>query len=95
MMLAVDVGERTVTTIEGLARGDDAASRAGGLHRARRDAMRLLHAGHGDELRRASRAQSHTVADDVKAAISGHLCRCGTYPHVVDAMLDARQGGKG
>jgi aerobic-type carbon monoxide dehydrogenase small subunit (CoxS/CutS family) len=27
--------------------------------------------------------------DDIKAATSGHLCRCGTHPHVHDAMLDA------
>jgi aerobic-type carbon monoxide dehydrogenase small subunit (CoxS/CutS family) len=26
--------------------------------------------------------------DDIKAATSGHLCRCGTHPHVHDAMLD-------
>jgi len=35
-------------------------------------------------------------ADEVKAAISGHFCRCGTYPHVIDAVLDvARSRGKG
>ncbi|MDE2465474.1 MAG: hypothetical protein KGO02_17440, partial [Alphaproteobacteria bacterium] len=28
-------------------------------------------------------------AEDVRAAISGHICRCGTYPHVVAATLDA------
>ena len=40
------------------ARADgDAASGAAGLHRARRDAVRLLHAGHGHELRGAGRAQ--------------------------------------
>jgi carbon-monoxide dehydrogenase small subunit/xanthine dehydrogenase YagT iron-sulfur-binding subunit len=27
--------------------------------------------------------------DDVKAAISGHLCRCGTYPNVFRATLEA------
>ena len=25
--------------------------------------------------------------DDVKGAISGHLCRCGTYPNIFKAML--------
>jgi aerobic-type carbon monoxide dehydrogenase small subunit (CoxS/CutS family) len=25
--------------------------------------------------------------DDVKSAISGHLCRCGTYPNIFKAML--------
>ena len=27
--------------------------------------------------------------DDVKAAISGHLCRCGTYPNIFKATLAA------
>jgi len=27
--------------------------------------------------------------DDVKAAVSGHLCRCGTYPNVFKATLAA------
>ncbi|TIM14431.1 MAG: (2Fe-2S)-binding protein, partial [Mesorhizobium sp.] len=25
--------------------------------------------------------------DEVKAAISGHLCRCGTYPNIFAAVL--------
>jgi aerobic-type carbon monoxide dehydrogenase small subunit (CoxS/CutS family) len=31
----------------------------------------------------------------VKAAISGHLCRCGAYQHVVDAVLAAAQARRG
>jgi carbon-monoxide dehydrogenase small subunit/xanthine dehydrogenase YagT iron-sulfur-binding subunit len=27
--------------------------------------------------------------DDVKSAVSGHLCRCGTYPNIFKATLDA------
>jgi carbon-monoxide dehydrogenase small subunit/xanthine dehydrogenase YagT iron-sulfur-binding subunit len=34
------------------------------------------------------RNPSCTLAD-VKAAISGHLCRCGTYPNVFRATLEA------
>jgi aerobic-type carbon monoxide dehydrogenase small subunit (CoxS/CutS family) len=34
-------------------------------------------------------------ADDVKDATSGHLCRCGTYPHVLAATLAAVKDGKG
>ena len=29
--------------------------------------------------------------EDVKAAVSGHLCRCGTYPNVFAATLAAAQ----
>lgn len=31
--------------------------------------------------------------DDIKTAVSGHLCRCGTYPNIFKAML-AMSGGK-
>ncbi len=35
------------------------------------------------------------TTDDVQAAISGHYCRCGTYPHVVAATLAAAKAPKG
>ena len=31
--------------------------------------------------------------DDVKAAISGHLCRCGAYPNIFKATLAAAARG--
>ena len=34
------------------------------------------------------------TAEDVEAAISGHICRCGTYPHVVAATLAAAKARK-
>jgi aerobic-type carbon monoxide dehydrogenase small subunit (CoxS/CutS family) len=34
-----------------------------------------------------------TISDgDVRAAIAGNLCRCGAYPHIVDATLSAAKG---
>jgi carbon-monoxide dehydrogenase small subunit/xanthine dehydrogenase YagT iron-sulfur-binding subunit len=39
------------------------------------------------------RVSDPTVAD-VQEAISGHLCRCGTYPHVVAATLAAAKARK-
>jgi carbon-monoxide dehydrogenase small subunit/xanthine dehydrogenase YagT iron-sulfur-binding subunit len=31
----------------------------------------------------------HCTLEDVKAAVSGHLCRCGTYPNIFKATLAA------
>ena len=62
MMLAVDVGDRKVTTMEGLARNGDLHPVQSAFHRPRRCAMRILHARDGDELRRADRIQSSAVA---------------------------------
>jgi carbon-monoxide dehydrogenase small subunit/xanthine dehydrogenase YagT iron-sulfur-binding subunit len=34
------------------------------------------------------------TAEDVERAISGHICRCGSYPHVVAATLAAAKARK-
>lgn len=31
----------------------------------------------------------HCTLEDVKTAVSGHLCRCGTYPNIFRATLAA------
>lgn len=94
MLLAVDVGSRAVTTIEGLARGD-------GLHPVQEafiehDAMQCGYCTPGMVLSSAallSRIPQPTE-DQVRAAICGHVCRCGSYPHVVEAVLAASTARK-
>ncbi len=51
-ILAVQASGSTITTIEGLASQRRTASGSGRLQGASRPAMRLLHAGHGDDGRR-------------------------------------------
>jgi aerobic-type carbon monoxide dehydrogenase small subunit (CoxS/CutS family) len=89
MTLAVDVGNRKVTTIEGLAEGDH-------LHPVqaafvKHDAMQCGFCTPGMVMSCAAlleRNPNPTLAD-VKHATSGNLCRCGTYPKVFAATLDA------
>lgn len=88
MVLAIDVGSRAVTTIEGLAQG-------GTLHPVQEafiahDAMQCGYCTPGMVLSCAAllRDTPHPTAEQVTAAISGHVCRCGSYPHVIDAVLD-------
>jgi aerobic-type carbon monoxide dehydrogenase small subunit (CoxS/CutS family) len=90
-LLAFDVGERAVTTIEGLAERD-------ALHPVQaafieHDALQCGFCTPGLVLSAAALLARNPAptAGDVKAAISGHVCRCGTYPHVVDATLAAAQ----
>ena len=94
MLLAVDVGERKVTTIEGLAPDGD-------LHPVQsafiaRDAIQCGFCTPGLVMSCAALIESNPrpSLDDVKAAIAGHLCRCGTYPHVFAAMQDVAKAGK-
>src|SRR5450759_4518824 len=89
MMLAIEVGARKVTTIEGLAHGDT-------LHPVQaafieHDAMQCGFCTPGMAMSCAALLEHtpHPSADEVMTAISGHFCRCGTYPPVVAATLSA------
>jgi xanthine dehydrogenase YagT iron-sulfur-binding subunit len=98
MTLVLDARGRKITTIEGLADGDT-------LHPVQQafvehDALQcgfctpgmvmscaaLLNRKPDDNWQRTVRL------DDVKSAISGHLCRCGTYPNIFKAMLAVANG---
>lgn len=94
MLLAVDVGERKVTTVEGLAQN-------GELHPVQsafiaHDAMQCGFCTSGMVMSCAAliEANPHPSLQEVKAAVSGNLCRCGTYPHVFAAMQDAGKSTK-
>ena len=86
MLLAVNVGCRSVTTIEGLAQ-------AGALHPVQQafidqDAVQCGFCTPGMIMTCAALLRDRPAcnAHDVREAISGNLCRCGTYPHVLAAM---------
>ena len=95
MVLAIEVGARAVTTIEGLARGDE-------LHPVQaafieHDALQCGFCTPGMVMSCAElleRTPNPTV-EQVRGAISGHLCRCGVYPHAVAATLAAAEVRKG
>lgn len=94
MILAVDVGARPVTTIEGLAKGDT-------LHPVQEafiahDAMQCGYCTPGMVMSCAALLERipRPAPQDVRAAIAGHLCRCGAYPHILDAVLSLGQIGK-
>jgi len=95
MILAIDVGERSVTTIEGLAEGDE-------LHPVQaafieHDAMQCGFCTPGLVMSCAALLgqNPHPSLEDVKTATSGHLCRCGAYPKVFAATLAAAKANKG
>ncbi len=94
-ILAIDVGDRAITTIEGLARD-------GALHPVQEafiahDALQCGYCTPGLALSCAALLERvpHPSEAEVKAAISGHLCRCGAYQHVVEAVLAAAAAGRG
>jgi aerobic-type carbon monoxide dehydrogenase small subunit (CoxS/CutS family) len=89
MTLAVDVGSRKVTTIEGLSTGDQ-------LHPVQEafiehDAMQCGFCTPGMVMSCAAllHRNPNPTETDVRTATSGNLCRCGTYPKVFAATLEA------
>jgi carbon-monoxide dehydrogenase small subunit/xanthine dehydrogenase YagT iron-sulfur-binding subunit len=89
MTLALDVRGREITTIEGLARD-------GRLHPVQQafvehDALQCGFCTPGMVMSctRLVERNPDCTLDDVRAAISGHLCRCGTYPNIFKATLAA------
>jgi xanthine dehydrogenase YagT iron-sulfur-binding subunit len=91
MTLAFDARGRNITTIEGLADGDT-------LHPVQQafiahDAMQCGFCTPGMVMSCAAlvNRNPHCTLNDVKAAVSGHLCRCGTYPNIFNATLAAAE----
>jgi aerobic-type carbon monoxide dehydrogenase small subunit (CoxS/CutS family) len=96
LMLAHDVAGAEVTTVAGLQEGDELSA----LQQAfvRHDALQCGFCTSGmlvscaGLLRGRAGDLARLAAADVNDAISGNLCRCGTYPHVVAAVLDVAHG---
>jgi xanthine dehydrogenase YagT iron-sulfur-binding subunit len=89
MTLALDVRGRQITTIEGLARGEQ-------LHPIQQafvdyDALQCGFCTPGMVMSCAALIERNAGVgiEEVKTAVSGHLCRCGAYPNVFKATLAA------
>jgi len=89
MTFAMDVGAREITTIEGLAQGDQ-------LHPVQAafvefDALQCGYCTPGMVMSCAAllHRNPNPTLEAVRHATSGNLCRCGTYPKVFEATLAA------
>ena len=89
MILAIDARGHQITTIEGLAGGT-------GMHSVQRafveyDALQCGFCTPGMIMSVAAALALNPKADleQIKRAVSGNICRCGTYPHVFKAALAA------
>lgn len=89
MTLAVEVGNREVTTIEGLAKN-------GSLHPLQQafiefDATQCGFCTPGMIMSTASLLENNPTPtpEEIKSATRGNFCRCGTHPHVIEATLEA------
>jgi aerobic-type carbon monoxide dehydrogenase small subunit (CoxS/CutS family) len=90
MVLAVEAEGRRVTTVEGL--GDPKQPHPVQASFVAKDALQCGFCTPGFVMSCAHAVRVHgrdLTADQVREATAGNLCRCGTYPHVVEAALAA------
>jgi len=89
LSLAALVEEREITTIEGLAQGDQLHSLQAAF--IERDAFQCGYCTSGQIMAGvACIAEGHAgSAQEIRDWMSGNLCRCGAYDHIVAAIQDA------
>jgi xanthine dehydrogenase YagT iron-sulfur-binding subunit len=95
MMLAVDVSGREVTTVEGIAQGDT-------LHPVqeafiKHDALMcgFCTPGFVTSVKALLDRNPNPTLDDVKYAVAGNTCRCGTQPRIYEAAWAAARTQRG
>ncbi|WP_433175542.1 (2Fe-2S)-binding protein [Actinoallomurus sp. CA-150999] len=91
LTLAATADGRKVTTIEGLARGDD-------LHPVQRafvecDGFQCGFCTSGQIMSAVALLKEGDARSDeeIREAMSGNICRCGAYPGIVEAIKKARE----
>ena len=89
MMLAMDAQGKQITTVEGLADGDD-------LHPVQEafiqhDALMCGFCTPGFIVSSAAllNENANPTLEEIKIGLSGNTCRCGTYPFIFDAVKTA------
>lgn len=92
---ALDAADRKITTIEGL--GDPANLHPVQAAFVEHDGMQCGYCTPGMVMSCAAllKHNPNPTAADVQQAISGNICRCGTYPKVVEAVLATAASRKG
>jgi xanthine dehydrogenase YagT iron-sulfur-binding subunit len=94
MTLALMQQGNKIITIEGLANGDN-------LHPVqeafiRHDGFQCGYCTPGQIMSAVAciREGHANSRDEIREYMSGNICRCGAYPNIVDAVVDAKNGGK-
>ena len=94
LSLAIDNNGNKITTIEGLAKGDQ-------LHPMQEafithDAMQCGYCTSGQIMSAVVCVrQGHAnTREEIKNFMEGNICRCGSYQNIVDAIIDVKKSGK-
>jgi len=95
MTLAVEAEGTEITTVEGLLDGEE----LGTVQKAfvEEDAFQCGYCTPGQVMAAEGllRINPSPSFDEIRCGMSGNLCRCGTYPHIVNAVTTAAENKKG
>src|SRR5512139_1317206 len=95
MTLAVEAAGKETTTLEGLMKGEE----LGPVQQAflEHDAFQCGYCTPGQimAVEGLLRVNPNPTLDEIRHAVSGNLCRCGTYPHIFRAARRAAELRKG
>ena len=89
--LAIEAADRTVTTVEGLANGDELNKLQQAFYETGGAQCGFCTPGMLMSATALLAAKPKPTADDVRLAISGNLCRCTGYTKIVDSIMRASQ----
>jgi len=95
MTLAVEAEGTEITTVEGLLDGEE----LGTVQKAfvEEDAFQCGYCTPGQIMAAEGllRINPSPSFDEIRCGMSGNLCRCGAYPHIVNAVTTAAENKKG
>jgi xanthine dehydrogenase YagT iron-sulfur-binding subunit len=91
MTLAVEAEGRKITTLEGLMKGEE----LGPVQQAfvEQDAFQCGYCTPGQimSVEGLLRKTPHPTTEEIRHGMSGNLCRCGTYKHIINAAKKAAE----
>ncbi len=88
-VLAMQVQGKNLTTIEGLAEGDKLHPLQESFVRNHGFACGFCTPGMAMAVKGLLEENYNPTDQEVRGAIEGHICRCGTYPNIVKSALEA------
>ena len=94
LSLAVTNHGKKVTTIEGLANGDELHPMQAAF--MKHDGFQCGYCTPGQIMSAVAciREGHANSAEEIREYMSGNICRCGAYPNIIDAIMEVKNGGK-
>ncbi len=94
LSLAVMNEGKSITTIEGLAMGDDLHPMQAAF--IKHDGFQCGYCTPGQIMSAVAcvREGHANSKEEIREYMSGNICRCGAYPNIVDAIQEVKEGGK-